>query len=187
MTKKQQEAPALTKKNIIKDVALLLSVPIAIFIVVIAIAAVPRLLARPQYDFVYATCRTYDCKFDEQLSVNQAGQLRHREIATPQHSYDEKPQVYLYYYEVKTDTSRPLTVDEAQKLTLDNASRSKDGYAFTRPSGDNSSFLFWSATESSGWYLEKGIAKQPVTIAEFSRYYYSEQDVKLIGWVLDEK
>lgn len=82
----------------------------------------------------------------------------------------------LRYYDISTNSSRSISLTDAQTLHLDNSSRSPDGYTL----GHNTSasgFLFWGNSES-GWTLKNGIKQKSVTLTpdEYS-------PTNFIGWV----
>lgn len=174
MSKKQQPS-----KNTFKDLALLFSIPIGIFIIVIGLAYIPRLMANPKYDFVYADCRRGGCGYSSDFGVDN-GKFWQK-IRDERAEFDR--QLAFYYHDVAKDTSRSVSFDELASYTLDSASRSPDGYALKRASGASSGFLFWSNHSDGGWQLEKDILRRPVSIVDNSQYYYGDQGIKLIGWV----
>jgi hypothetical protein len=158
----------------LRDLALLFSVPIAIALLAAAFVYVPRLMANPQYDFVYAACPDYACR--DSYSVSAGGTItRDPEPVNPTY-YDTTAR--LYYYDAAKDSSRSLTLEEARRYQLDTSSKSPDGYTLTREDSD-SGFLFWSSSKE-GWYLAAGLKKKEILLSE--AYNYS-RETKFLGWV----
>lgn len=166
----------VAKTNYTKDFLLFFSVPIAIVLIVIGFIYVPRMMANPQYDFVYSVCSEYYCRYS--YSIDSSGMVT-QQAKSNYLDYDGVSSLKLY--DVETDSSKNVSLEEARQYRLNSSSRSKDGYVLTHESSGGGGFLFWGGDSENGWYLKKGIAKQKVGLST-GNYYYLE-NVKFLGWV----
>lgn len=160
------------RPSISKDLIVLFALPVAIAILAALAVYVPQIGAKPQQDFIYARCQTYDCGT---TYLVDAGNRVQKQAATEQY---RSGQEILYYYTVATDTTRPLSLEEAQRYMLNANSRSDDGYLLYADRQE-AGFLFWS-DGGGGWYLKNGFKKKPVTLTQKNTY---DGDVRFIGWV----
>lgn len=163
------------KSTTVRDIILLISVPLALIAILAAVVYVPRWMANPSYDFIYSVCESYRCS--QRASVTN-GVLVIEERGGDSNVRFDDPSLQLRYYDVSERSSRALTAEEAQQFKLDSASRSPDGYTLTRESS-SSGFLFWSDS-SSGWVLKDGLRKKSV---ELERQYSYGNSITFIGWV----
>ena len=165
------------KPNVKRDLALLISVPLLLAVILAAVVYLPRVFAKPAHDFIYAACASYRC--EQQVTVQ--GEALH--ISNQQTDLYKKLQngesVELYYYDVSNQSSRPVTEEEARMYRLDNSSRSPDGYVLTRQSS-SSRFLFWDSG-TSNWVLKNGLLKKTVDLGD--REYYYDNSITFVGWV----
>lgn len=168
---------AVTQANSKRDLILLVSVPLILAAFLAAIVYLPQLLARPSYDFIYATCDSYRCS--DEVNVRDGGvtivNLQNQDSAN---KLVDDYKTSLRYYDVSKQSSRALTIDEARKYRLDNSSRSPDGYVLSHQSS-SSGFLFWSEGNSQ-WILKSGLYKKPVDLTGPTSYY---DNVTFVGWV----
>lgn len=163
------------KPSHLKDLLLLFAIPIAIAVIAAVVVYVPRLLAKPQYDFIYATCPGYGCQYN--YSVDSAGHISLDDVE-PFNRSDKTAS--LRYYDASTDSTRSLTVGEAMQYRLNTSSRSPDGYTLAREEMSGG-FLFWGDYDQ-GWYLKNGLKKKEVALATTTSYYFSDQ-LEFLGWV----
>lgn len=173
----QKQTPPATAKppSHLKDLLLLFSIPLAIALLAALAVYVPRLLAKPSYDFLYSYCESYDCA--QTYSVNAAGQL----AKTPSAGNDKYhfPEARLGYYDISADATRMVTFDDAQKYKLINSSKSPDGYSLTR-NNNNGGFLFWGDYDNT-WQLANGLKKRSVQLSGDNSYY--SENITFLGWV----
>lgn len=163
----------VTHQSRIKDLLLLVSVPLAVIAIGSAVLYVPRYLANPSYDFIYYNCESYSCS--NSYFVSTDGQIEERQ---EQRGYSFAEPSELYYYDVQNDSTRAISLSEARNHRLEPSSKSPDGYTLSRDDSGGG-FLFWGDYES-GWYLIDGVKRRKITISPNT--YYSG-DVKFLGWV----
>lgn len=159
-----------------RDLILLASIPLALAALLAAIVYIPQALARPSHDFIYATCDSYRC--NERPEVRNGRVTLSLDLDT---SFRTNERATLRYYDVDKQSSRALSLEEAQSYKLDNSSRSPDGYVLTRESSSSGGFLFWGSSSGGQWILKNGMYKKHVDLADAGDYYSS--NVTFVGWV----
>lgn len=163
-----------------------LGVPIAVFLLLVGLAIIPRQLASPAYDFIYATCEDANCAYEENERLLQK---REGEEApeVQRHDIIEKQlarSATFYRYDVSSDTSIKLTETELRKLSIDTSLRSPDGYALDRSDSKHGGWFFGDAGTERAWYLRKDFMKQrAVSVGPTKGYWIDGEEIKLIGWV----
>ncbi len=168
-----------TNNSYLKDLILLFAVPVVIAIFAAAVVYIPRAMAKPKYDFIYSICEDYRCKDD--YSVDAAGLI----TRNYPNSYDLNDLGYynrsasLRYYDTSKDSTRSLTLEEAQRYRLDTASKSSDGYSLSKDN-TSSGFLFWG-DYNEGWYLKNGAKKKKLELSNGGSNYPG--DIKFLGWI----
>lgn len=166
--------PTAKKQTHLKDIALLFAIPLTIALIAAAVVYVPRLLANPAYDFIYATCGDYYCS--PLYTVDQSGRI----VSQPQPDSFLHPRAsQLRYYDSAKGSFRDISPEEAVKYSLLTDSKSPDGYTLTKETS-RSGFLFWS-TYDGGWYLVDGAKKKNVTLTAGNTV--NRDDIKFLGWV----
>lgn len=160
----------------LKDLLLLFSVPAGVAILAASVVYVPRLFAKPGYDFIYSACTSYGCRGG--YAVDSQGFVERKTSNTADRIVDDDI-AELYYYSAEQDTAKRLTLAEARQYKLDTSLKSPDGYRLSHKTTE-SGFLFWG-DYSAAWYLENGAKKKKVELTSNESYYAG--DVKFLGWV----
>lgn len=166
-----KSTPKITHRETVRDLALLFMVPLLIGVIVIALTYIPRFFAHPQYDFIY--CQGYDCQ-----STYVLDDSKHITVKYSSNSPTD-PDTALYYYSTARDSSRRLPDSEASHYTLDNSSKSPDGYTLAADS-NGSAFLFWGSY-STRYVLKNGMKVKPTSIRD------DYNNVNFVGWIDNEK
>ena len=166
-------------KNNTKDLILLFAVPTSIVALASLFIYMPRILANPKYDFIYSVCDSYNCKDTYYIDDNSNINLKYNNIS---YNYSDKLS-YLRYYKSSNNSTRPITLQEANGFKLDTSSKSPDGYALNQ-SKSGSNFLFWDNYDDK-WYLKNGMLQKSVDLSTSDVYY--RDNIKFLGWVVDEK
>jgi hypothetical protein len=180
MAEKTSETQTHHKPSYVKDLVLLFAIPASIAIIAALAVYVPRLMAHPQYDFIYAACDSYSC--ENSFSVNADGLVTESfgaqsEIISPYSNQSQNET--LRYYDARTDSTRSITLEQTRSYSLNTSSRSPDGYTLSQPDS-GSGFLFWDNYDQ-GWYLKNGAKRKKVDLLQTRSYYSS--DVTFLGWV----
>lgn len=160
----------------LKDLTLLLAIPIGIALIAMAAIYIPRLLADPKYDFVYSVCDDYRCK--DNYSIDANGRIAKNTNDARDSMYTDSAST-IRYYDIETDSTRSLPVEEAQTYQINSSSKSPDGYSLSKEN-TSSGFLFWSDSDE-GWYLKDGAKKKRIELSDGGSYY--SRDIKFLGWV----
>lgn len=167
------------KPTYAKDLFLLFAIPLSIAIIAAVIVYVPRLLANPTYDFVYAVCEDYKCR--NNYVLDESGKIIEQPISQDDRPLYAPASAKLFYYDVSRDVSRQITYSEAQKYVLINASKSPDGYVLKHESTGGG--LFFGRDYDESWYLQSGIRRAKLDLT--TNTYYSD-NVTVIGWLTHE-
>ena len=155
-----------------KSYALLVGIPLSLLVLLATAVFVPRFLAHPEQDFIYSKCLSYRCS-DEVLVLDghiskQVKQTSYYDDATyPYYTHSTE----LFYYDVSDGVSRKISLEEADRLTLDDFEESKDGYRF-EAQRSTSRFM-----QEPRWMLRNGIMTKPLNVSP------AYKSVTFIGWV----
>lgn len=115
-----------------------LAIPVLMIVLVALSIYVPALLSpEPQYDFLYVTGDDY---WDSRQYEVQQGRLIKREVKY--HDNYTLPAARIFIHDVTTNQSREISFEEAQQLSLNSGSKSKDGWEVVRGSGHDGFFPF---------------------------------------------
>jgi hypothetical protein len=162
------------------------AIPILMVVFVIGTIYVPALIVKPHYGFVYATGNRYYDYGDHY--VVESGKVIKKTIPVPKNSTNNYPyqdNLKLYIYDTEKDSSKEITLDEAQKLTLDQNIKSPDGFVLDQGYGNSGIFeLFGSNRDYNAHYLKKGIVSKKIYLTTPSNNIYSYNgDIQFLGWV----
>lgn len=163
------------KNKHLKELLLLFSVPIGIVFIIIGFLYIPRLIANPSYDFVYCTGSACDNRY----TINPAGEVSTPGSDTSRYYYDA---ISLRYFDIKDDTSRPISLDDAKKYRLDSSSKSPDGYTLERNTQSGGPFSF---SYEENWSLKKGVLSKPIKLSSNQNAYSS--NTSFVGWVISNE
>jgi hypothetical protein len=152
-----------------------LSIPVAMILFIAAMVYVPQLYIQPQYSFIYAT---NDNRYDEYGYRVEGDRIVYQPRISEDinHSYTEPT---LYVYDVETNRSRQITLEDAQLYRLDSSTESPDGFKVVRGgSGGDFIFFFGGGYDPSHYLVGQGVSKK-LNIDESSNYW----DFHLVGWI----
>lgn len=157
--------------NHLKDIALLIFVPITTIILIASIVYIPRLIANPQYDFVYSVCDSYMCS--NSYTVDSFGHILESENSKE----TGLSLTSLRYFNTKNNSFSIIGSQELNNYNLVNSSKSPDGYTFSGAENINGALFFRNS--DNGWYLKNGLLNKRLDLV--SGDYYG--DIKFLGWV----
>lgn len=183
------------KRGILSNpIFLILGVPVLFLLVVGIVGYLPGLLVRPQHDFLYVTSDYYysgeninyyidDGALKAYTDPDSLPELSGR---TPESEEDRRIRalrsMQLHLFDVSDWKSRPISFEDAQKLTYDPASVSPDGYSIERSRRADGFFpFFFIDGGSSEFVLKRGLASRTLPIEN----QYSYRGHGLIGWVIE--
>ncbi len=151
-----------------------IGLPFLLIIFVFATSYLPGLYVKPKYNFIYETGNTYDYEITV-ISGKISAQPKYQNYYN--NTYNPiMPS--LYYYDVKNDKSRQISLPEAQALTLDSSSKSPDGLTVGTSNSDYSAFpFFWGSYDRGEYLMGKGFRRK-----------VNDQDYnfKFIGWTTND-
>src|SRR5437867_8607540 len=102
------------KKNIPLIVAL--SIPVLMIVLITISIYLPALFVKPKFDFVYSSGGDY-C-YQNRYSVRN-GKIMANEIPIQPDNYCRNSrEARLFYYDVKNNSAREITLEQASKLTV---------------------------------------------------------------------
>lgn len=176
--------PSQKRKPIshLKELLLLVAIPLGMLIIVAAYIYLPQTLAKPNYDFVFAACNSSYC--DDSYGIDQSGKITHTVHGTGnEHSQYYDDTTRLYRYDVQTNSVSPIVLDDIHTYHLDSSSRSPDGYTLEHKNAGSSGFLLFYSREEGGWYLKNGWYRKPVQLPVGGYYYSTDENIQFIGWI----
>jgi hypothetical protein len=162
-----------------------ISLPVIFIIIISVVIFTPSLFIKPQHNFIYTTedtyygnekyAKTYEIKDSKIVlvpSTVQENQMLQKDAPT------------LYLYDVKTDSSHQISLEEAQKYTVDPGPSSPDGYTVTYEYGHDGIFeLFGSRNDNDGYFISKGNGKKKINGLSSDQYSRYGRWFNLIGWI----
>ncbi|NKB32380.1 MAG: hypothetical protein GKR91_04710 [Pseudomonadales bacterium] len=185
-------------KPILVGVAFLL--PLLFVGVVFLSSYIPSARLSTDYDFLYSTCSEgtspyyYNCgNYLNNLYEVQNQTLIELPISADLDSdgddiadVDENYRTRLFFHDTETNTSREITLEEAQQYNLRELITSPDGVAveweYSRSRGY---FIFYSTSSNAGYYLTKGDARKRLDLISDTERYYYRDDLHFLGWVIE--
>jgi hypothetical protein len=184
----------MIKKHLPLIVAIALPI---IFIGILAVAILlPSMKINPQHDFVYTDARErneYPYKVIQYKNdyVLKEGKVTLRPLNS---KYDDitglmkqdielRDAPKLYYYSVTENTSREISLEDAQKLILVAGPSSPDGYNVKYEYNNDGIFELFGGSRDSGYVITKGAGRKNLSGMDTIENYYGGEEFLLIGWV----
>jgi hypothetical protein len=181
------------KKNLPLVVGIALPV---VFVIVISIVLfVPSFFIKPQHDFLYTTDEreyyyNYNPEYQNTYEVENGSIVVVPNTVNSNSNSNSDSDIplkgetpTLYRYDIETNTSHQITLEEAKNLSLDPGPSSPDGYAVSYHYGHDGIFeLFGSDNDNNGHYISKGNARKRLATLSGDTYR-SYGYFKLIGWI----
>lgn len=133
----------------------------------------------PQYNFLYSVKGGYENAYFNIGVVSN----RVTKSAPPTDMYRKEVPVVdpaLYIHDVKNNTNRQISYDEASKLKIDAGPKSPDGYVVDR--GGSNSVIFYSSSNYNQFYIKSNSGAKAVDLELETASYY---DYAFIGWILE--
>ncbi len=180
----------------IKNLPLIIGIALPlVFIIIISIVIyAPSLFIKPKHNFIYTT-NTYSNSYNqfvyykvennrittETTSAPKPGQV----VTVYENNVNPEGLPPLYLYDVKNDTSRQITLEEAQKFIVEAGPSSPDGYTIQYDYSHDGIFeLFGSSRNNQGQYITKGNGRKKLSGLGGDAYGYRyDYNFRLVGWV----
>ncbi len=186
----------IMKKGMLSNpIFLIVGVPLLFLAVVGLVGYLSQLLVNPKHDFLYVTADNYYYGNANANFYIENGQLKAHEDPdslprlsnkNPETDADRRirslQSMRLNLFDVSEWRSRPISYEDAQKLTYDPAPDSPDGYSIERSEGTGGFFpFFFFDRDSGGFVMKKGLGSRPLPDAVGS---YSYRGLGFLGWVI---
>lgn len=164
-----------------------ISLPVIFVIIISVFVFLPAMFINPEHNFIYSNQRDYYYDYyGNNKQVNyyiSNGHITASNLPTTTAEMN-KPYPKLYLYDVKNDTTKEISIDEAKVYLVDPGPSSPDGYTVKYQSNNSGIFeLFGSNGRSSGYVISKGGGSKNLTGLYNTGYDYYYGSFKLIGWV----
>ncbi|MFH1622181.1 MAG: hypothetical protein ABIA97_03575 [Candidatus Omnitrophota bacterium] len=160
-----------------------LSIPLLMILFVGLSIYLPGLFVKPGYGFLYASGGDYHSI--KQYAVKN-GKIIEVEVNYPERFSGAKIEPKLYVYNVSKDNSWEISFEEAEKLNLDDSTKSPDGFEVV--SGGYGGDIFYSR---GGYYkkyikghnFSKELNLKTSSTGSDSSYWSDYRSFKFIGWI----
>lgn len=185
-----------------------IAIPILMVIVISLAVFIPRISTKPTDDFLYTVYDQYEYSRnvwyeveDSRIVLKERKKVpntntsstytytRYEEYTDGVLDKEESTPPDLYVYDSENDTSRKITLDEARKLTLKDATESPNGFSIRRGSyGGGDIFpIYYDSGSYYDLYLVKNTYSKEIhpevpsdSIDRYTRYFEN------VGWIIEE-
>lgn len=157
------------------------AIPILMIVFIAASVYIPGLFSQPKYNFLYAENNGF---YHEKLfSVNNGKLTRNTLPSSTDPYYTPGPIPQLYVHNVTTNESKHISLEDAQKLILDQSAESPDGYRIQAGNYGNSFYPFGSYDRdyNTHYIMGHNVSKK-LNVKTIGANYYGQ--VNFIGWVI---
>ncbi len=170
------------KKNITLIVGL--SIPVLMIGFIAVSIYLPSFFVHPpQTNFIYSMGGDYYNRY--RYTVHE-GKVIENEIKLPENNnaqrYVNEPK--LFYYDVIKDSTREISLGEAQGLVLNNQNISPDGFQVVSGNSEGDFFFFYDSYNGSNKYLKKGAFSRKLNLTSVKDYCYS---FEFLGWIKSQQ
>ena len=170
------------KKNLPLIVAL--AIPMVLTAIIAVSIYLPGVGKSPEHDFVYTVydyrdvngTLYYDVK-DGKIVQESIAMFPEGPSGAPSKAMTGSPSSQLYIYDVQSDTSKLLTMDEAAKLIVDPSRTSPDGYRVEYGSSGGV-FPFFDGGYDNNQYLLGNNRRIKTSVSGY--------DNNFLGWVINQ-
>lgn len=177
-----------------------LAIPVLMVVAIFATIYTPRLLAKPNVNFVYAVGNypIYD-DYSKSPAERHLYQVSNDTVtmntstldtkeATPYDPYYVRQSAPTFYrYDVTKRQGQELSWEDVQKIHIDKNDTSADGWHVEQGNRNGSIFdLFGSSSTANDWFLVGHNASLQLDLPNVNRdepYYYGDQGFHFIGWI----
>ena len=162
-----------------KSLVIAFLIPILLVILVLISIWLPRFLVHPTQDFIYSVGDEYSSSY---YYVVQGEQIVRQEVNLPKEQIYRVPasgqiEPALYYYDVETNESRMLTLDEAQVYQISPQPVSDDGYQIVR----GAEYFPFDGNNQDSLYIKGHSFSKRLNVVLGNTGYYTP--FRFLGWV----
>lgn len=166
-----------------------IALPIVFIIAIFFVVSIPKNSSSTQYNFIYTFENrdnyNYEYKNTYEL-VN--GKIVSKPLSEPRkdiyYNYNVRDYPTLYIYDVKTDTSREISLVDTKNYDLLPGPSSPDGYSVGYVYGNYGLFdeiFIGGNRRNDGYYISKDSFERKINIAGSTGYYSG--NFRIIGWI----
>ncbi len=188
-----------------KNLPLIVGIAVpAVFVIILALVIyIPSLYVNPQYNFLYSSENNYysypyNLGYKNYYKVGKDGKIALEPTPYPgygivknlpvpadleKYSYkgDAPP---LYLYNIINGSSKEISLEDAQKYSLDPGPTSPDGYNINYDYNYGGIFdLMGGGGNNSGYYISKGTGKKKLNIFNSTQNGGYYMNFNFIGWI----
>jgi hypothetical protein len=180
-----------------------LSLVVAIALPVLAILFIagavylPGLFEQPKYDFIYSRYdsnpyiysgepASFTVKDGKLIKIQTlySGEDRPKVIDTSTGMPIAPVEPTLHYYDIDTNTSRPLVLQETSSMKLDGTLRSPDGFEIRQGNNGGGAFpFFYNGPTPSSMYIVGKYSSNKLDIELNSTDYWGS--IRFVAWVIE--
>lgn len=177
--------PSRFKKNLPLIIAM--CIPVLMIVLVTAFIYLPGIGKKPKHNFLYASGFGIDYYGYNTRYYVSGGRLQESIQPTPTpypgQIIEDKPRVYpdFYIYDVVTEQSNKISLEQAMALNLDPSQISEDGYKVERGNYSGGDIFFGGGgSDYNSWFLKGHNRSKKLQLKVTSTYYY---DFQFLGWI----
>jgi hypothetical protein len=167
-----------------------IALPILFILVISLVIFLPSMSIKPAHNFLYTNENPnnygYDNRYKNTYEVDSVGHIGLISVPVRNNPYNE-PIVYkgdtppLYLYDVQADTTRQVSLDEANAMQYVRGPSSPDGYTVTYSRSNDGILEIFGSSRDEGYMITKGNGQKRLSGLQTTQYYYG--DLNLVGWV----
>ena len=161
-----------------------IALPVVFIIIVSIIIFTPSLFIKPEHNFVYSNEGEYSYYGrDRNVYAVENGQITLVPIQLAETKKPVGDLPTLFIYDVKKNSTRQITLEEAKKLALDPGPTSFDGFIVQYKYNNDGFFeLFGDNGNDNGYFIVKGRGMKKLRGLDSGRYW-DRSNFKFIGWI----
>ncbi len=155
-------------------------IPVLVIVGVLVAIKLPSVKVKPQYNFLYKDDQSYDYLIDIKDNRLQVERRYPDEVGF----YDSLKEMKFFVYDVETDRSKRVTLEEAKKIELSNQPVSPDGYQVVKDNGGDGIGFFpilFMGGSDYGVYIKQGKNKKKIELLQDGYYQF-----EFVGWIIGE-
>ncbi len=161
------------KKNVPLIVAL--TIPLMMVVIIAVSIYLPSLFVKPTTNFIYSLGGDY---YSQHRYAVKEGRVAQIDVKYPENNYS--PTNYkdprIYYHDIVSNTTREISLEEAQSFLLDDRNVSIDGFQIVSGSHGGDIF-FYDYSSRYKRYIKKGSFSKKLNLDNDETYYF-----QFLGW-----
>ncbi len=163
----------MKKENI--PVLIGISLPVTLVLAFMVYLFLPNIMPGTDYNFIYTVGENRYSPWNEENYKYEV--VGNQIVYTGDQS---NPSVELYLYDTEKDTSRLISISEANEFHIYPGPSSPDGFTAQYEFRRNDFFFFYGSSGDSGYYIRKKNRSKKLTGLHWN---YHNSYFRLIGWI----